>query len=161
MPVKKRATDSSQFAESSDLRNIRQTRRTDGKTRQAGTAGKTTQATQPAPGDSPVPDAGDFAACQRSLSSVLRRWRATHKRKIADAAGELGVATATWGHWETEKRSPSLETLHLLARLVGIPTRCMICSCVKRCHFSGAPPFCPLPPADPGRMKKRSTLCRN
>jgi transcriptional regulator with XRE-family HTH domain len=55
------------------------------------------------------------------LPRLLREWRMQHSLKAADVAARLGVAPATWGHWETGKRFPSLENLVLVSRFTGIP----------------------------------------
>lgn len=62
------------------------------------------------------------------LPRLLREWRLHHALKAANVATRLGVAPATWGHWETGKRFPSSENLVLVSRLTGIPIHDFFCS---------------------------------
>jgi len=79
------------------------------------------------------PEFETYAACKYSFSCFLRRWRSEKDRKIADVASHLGVATSTWGNWETMLSMPSVQTLHDMPKVVGVPARCLICTGVERC----------------------------
>ena len=65
----------------------------------------------------------------------LREWRESKAKKIAEVAGEMGVATASWGHWETGRCLPSVANLLLLAQYTGIPPQHFFCPNSERCPF--------------------------
>ncbi|MFA7345336.1 MAG: helix-turn-helix transcriptional regulator [Terrimicrobiaceae bacterium] len=67
----------------------------------------------------------------------LRQWRKSKAKKITEAAGEMGVATASWGHWETGHCLPSVANLLLLAQYTGIPLQHFLCPNSDRCPFAG------------------------
>lgn len=80
-----------------------------------------------------VPSSRDSLA---HLPRVLRQWRILHTLKAADAASRLGVAPATWGHWETGKRFPSSENLVNISRLTGIPVQHLFCPHATVCPIN-------------------------
>jgi transcriptional regulator with XRE-family HTH domain len=73
----------------------------------------------------------------RNLAVLLRQWRAEHGVKEAGAAKELGVSTATWGHWEEGTRFPTANNLVALSEYTRIPIQHFFCPNRSRCPFSG------------------------
>lgn len=83
----------------------------------------------------------DLAGSERAQISFrfgcrLRQWRESKTKKIAEAAGEMGVATASWGHWETGRSMPSITNLLLLAQYTGIPIQHFLCPNTESCPFA-------------------------
>lgn len=68
-----------------------------------------------------------------SLSRTLRMWREQKGMKMEVAARELGVSTATWGHWEAGRRFPSLIHLSCLSQYLKVPVCRLICCKVNKC----------------------------
>ena len=73
----------------------------------------------------------------KNLSDLLREWRKENGVKETAAAEELGVGTATWGHWEEGVRFPSLKNLVALSRYTNIPIQHFFCPDRHRCPFRG------------------------
>lgn len=69
------------------------------------------------------------------LGKRLKWWRNKEGLKIAAAAGNLGVSTATWGHWETGHTFPSGEMLLDLCELTGLPLQLLLCPHMEDCPF--------------------------
>jgi len=69
------------------------------------------------------------------FAAILRQWRLERGLKESVAAKELGVATATWGHWETGTRFPSARNLLALSRHTKIPIEHFFCTNRHRCPF--------------------------
>jgi transcriptional regulator with XRE-family HTH domain len=74
------------------------------------------------------------------FAEVLREWRVTQRRKIADAAAEIGVSVATWGHWERGMRFPSAQNLVKLSSKTGIEIQHFFCPNAARCPFATQDP---------------------
>jgi transcriptional regulator with XRE-family HTH domain len=66
----------------------------------------------------------------------LREWRESNGLKISAVAAELGVATSSWGHWETGHSLPSGANLILLTIYTGIPLQHFVCPNSHRCPFA-------------------------
>jgi transcriptional regulator with XRE-family HTH domain len=88
------------------------------------------------------------------LGMRLKEWRKKGDIKTEAAARELGVSTATWGHWETGHTFPSGEMLLDICRLLDLPLQRLFCphSCPftrddsapsadipRLCHLEGCP----------------------
>ncbi len=71
----------------------------------------------------------------KAFGAILREWRAERGTKMSVAASELGVSTATWGHWEEDRRFPNLDNLLLLSKYTGIPVQHFLCPNRSRCPF--------------------------
>jgi transcriptional regulator with XRE-family HTH domain len=71
----------------------------------------------------------------QNLSDLLRQWRKENGVKETVAARELGVSTATWGHWEEGVRFPTADNLVALARYTNIPIQHFFCPNRDRCPF--------------------------
>lgn len=69
------------------------------------------------------------------LPAVLLAWRLEHGLKMQAAARELGVATSTWGHWETGRRFPNHSSLILISLYTGLPLLRLLCADHDRCPF--------------------------
>ncbi|MBJ6725167.1 helix-turn-helix domain-containing protein [Geomesophilobacter sediminis] len=67
------------------------------------------------------------------LGKNLAAWREQKGLKMEAAARELGVSTATWGHWETGRRFPAMKQLSCLAQYLGVPPCRLIANCPERC----------------------------
>lgn len=87
----------------------------------------------------PCPGADDSIA---AFGANLRWWRKTRRAKLATVAREFGIATATWGHWETGRCLPGGHHLHLLSTYTGIPVRCLFCPTLPDCPQRQAKPPC-------------------
>ena len=59
-------------------------------------------------------------AC-KYLAGTLRDWRKKNGVKVETAARDLGVATATWGHWEAGRRLPAAKNLTYLSQYLKLP----------------------------------------
>ena len=70
-----------------------------------------------------------------NFAVLLRQWRKERGVKESVAAKELGVSTATWGHWETGARFPSAKNLLALSRYTKIPIEHFFCTNRHRCPF--------------------------
>ena len=82
----------------------------------------------------PPPEQHHFA--NRSILGMrLKWWRQKEGLKIAAAAHDLGVSTATWGHWETGHTFPSGEMLFDLCALTGLPLQLLLCPHMEDCPF--------------------------
>ena len=82
-----------------------------------------------------TPDHHHFA--DRSiLGQRLKWWRNKEGLKIAAAAHDLGVSTATWGHWETGHAFPSGDMLFDLCDLTGLPLQMLVCPHMEDCPFN-------------------------
>ena len=81
------------------------------------------------------PDPRHIYAERLALARRLKWWRAVTGLKIEAAARQLGVAAATWGHWETGARFPSGEMLIALGGVTGMPLRVLFCGSLDRCPF--------------------------
>lgn len=72
---------------------------------------------------------------KKNLAKNLHTWRERKGMKIEVAARQLGVSTATWGHWETGRRFPALHHLSCLSLYMKIPICRLIChyddDCIK------------------------------
>lgn len=81
------------------------------------------------------------------LGKRLKWWRQKEGLKIAAAAHDLGVSTATWGHWETGHTFPSAEMLFDLCGLTGLPLHLLICPFMEDCPFptEDSPDSCSIP----------------
>lgn len=75
-------------------------------------------------------------AMQSQFGTRLRQWRQAKSRKISEVAGEMGVHTSSWGHWETGRSIPSGENMLLLAKYTGVPLQHFICPNSERCPFA-------------------------
>jgi len=71
----------------------------------------------------------------RNFAAVLHRWRKEGGLKESVAAEELGVSSATWGHWETGARFPSAKHLCALSVYTGIPVQHFFCPNRHLCPF--------------------------
>ncbi len=71
------------------------------------------------------------------IGDFLKHWRTKRSIKLQTAAQELGVATSTWDHWETGRRSPSLDNLIAVADYLQIPPQCMLCAKKWDCTKEG------------------------
>ena len=80
-----------------------------------------------------IPRSDGINCLGQHLACVIHDWRMAHGLKISVAARELGVSTATWGHWEETRRMPSLANLQLLALYTGIPIQHFLCPNHKQC----------------------------
>jgi transcriptional regulator with XRE-family HTH domain len=76
------------------------------------------------------------------LGANLRQWRIMHGRKMEATAEELGVSTATWGHWETGHSFPTSKMLFLLAEYTSWPLPKLLCPFGLSCDR------CPISPSD-------------
>ena len=74
----------------------------------------------------------DEAACVSRVSAVMRQWRKEQKRKMAEVARKLGVATSTLGNWEKGGNLPMGQNLFLVADLMKIHVHCLHCPKVER-----------------------------
>ncbi len=72
----------------------------------------------------------------KEFAALLRKWREMNEIKISVAASELGVSTATWGHWEEARRFPNLDNLLLLSKYTEIPVQHFLCPNRSRCPFN-------------------------
>jgi DNA-binding XRE family transcriptional regulator len=63
----------------------------------------------------------------------LRFWRRRRRLNIKEAAGKLGVAKSAWSQWESGKRSPSVASVNLIARTLGLPSCCFHSNDPARC----------------------------
>ncbi len=81
-------------------------------------------------------------AARIALGARLKGWRLRGNFKIAEAAGQLGVSTATWGHWETGRHLPSTDLLLALERLTGIPLHVLFCPHLDTCRLLRADADC-------------------
>lgn len=70
---------------------------------------------------------------KKNLAKKLHAWREQNGVKMEVAAKELGVSTATWGHWETGRRFPVLQHLSCLSQYLKIPICRLICHYPKKC----------------------------
>ena len=78
----------------------------------------------------------DHAYADRmALGQRLQWWRHLKGIKTTEAAAELGVSTAAWGHWETGARFPSAEMLLDLAAYTRLPLRVLLCPEMEACPF--------------------------
>ncbi len=73
-----------------------------------------------------------------ALGLRLRHWRLSQDLNIALAAGQLGVSTATWGHWETGEHLPSGDLLLAIEDLTGIPLHVLFCPHLDSCPHAQA-----------------------
>jgi len=71
---------------------------------------------------------------QKNLASTLRMWRERNGMKMEAAAKELGVSTATWGHWEACRRFPGLHHLSCLSQYLEVPVCRLICCKSENCE---------------------------
>lgn len=69
------------------------------------------------------------------IAHVIRDWRRSRGLKISVAARELGVSTATWGHWEEARRTPTVSNLQLLSLYTKIPIQYFFCPHHRKCPF--------------------------
>ncbi len=84
------------------------------------------------------PDAGHAVldpCVATDLPHVLKGWRERAGHKITHAAAQLGVAAATWGHWEAGKRFPNAANLSLLSRYTGHSIPELLCANAHRCPY--------------------------
>ena len=72
---------------------------------------------------------------ETDLPEALARWRRDSCHTISSAAAGLGVATATWGHWERSTRFPNARNLDLLSRFTGLSIRALLCARYAECPF--------------------------
>jgi DNA-binding transcriptional regulator YiaG len=70
------------------------------------------------------------------IAHVIHEWRSYRGLKISVAARELGVSTATWGHWEEGRRTPTVSNLQLLSIYTKIPVQHFLCPHHKQCPFA-------------------------
>jgi transcriptional regulator with XRE-family HTH domain len=70
----------------------------------------------------------------KNLAKTLQLWREKKRKKMEAAAKELGVATATWGHWEAGRRFPGLHHLSCLSQYIGVPVCRLICCKSELCE---------------------------
>ena len=73
-----------------------------------------------------------------ALGLRLKHWRKRGELSIAAAADELGVSTATWGHWETGEHLPSGDLLLAIETLTGIPLHVLFCPHLDSCPHANA-----------------------
>jgi len=71
---------------------------------------------------------------RKNLARNLYTWREKNGVKMEVAARELGVSTATWGHWETGKRFPALQHLSCLSQYMQVPICRLICFNSGKCN---------------------------
>ena len=72
-------------------------------------------------------------AAKKNLARKLNTWREQNGVKMEVAAKELGVSTATWGHWETGRRFPALHHLSCLSLYLKVPICRLICFHTDKC----------------------------
>lgn len=70
----------------------------------------------------------------KNLARTLLTWREQNAMKMEVAARELGVSTATWGHWEAGRRFPGLNHLSCLSQYLDVPVCRLICCNVFKCN---------------------------
>jgi transcriptional regulator with XRE-family HTH domain len=71
-----------------------------------------------------------------ALGRRLRHWRSLEQRKISEVALQIGVSTATWGHWETGEHLPGGDMLLSLSKLTGMPIHMLFCPHIEQCpHY--------------------------
>jgi len=70
-----------------------------------------------------------------NFATLLRQWREERGIKESVAAQELGVSTATWGHWETGARFPTAKNLLALSLYTETPIQHLFCPNRHRCPF--------------------------
>lgn len=80
---------------------------------------------------------GHMEGILKNFSDLLRQWRKDNGLKQSAAAKELGVSTATWGHWEEKIRFPTVGNLIALSRYTKIPVALFICPDGHHCPLSG------------------------
>lgn len=87
------------------------------------------------------------------LPIALQRWRQERDLKISAAAQGLGVASSTWGHWETGLRFPTGSVLLDLVAYTGLTLVELVCEHGRHCplHHPGKPPA-HLPSPGPGQV---------
>jgi DNA-binding transcriptional regulator YiaG len=68
-----------------------------------------------------------------ALGIRLKDWRLRESLKISVVAAQLGVSTATWGHWETGEHLPSGDLLLALEQLTGMPLCVLFCPHIDSC----------------------------
>ncbi len=85
----------------------------------------------------------------RRMAAFLRCWRKKRGVKLHTASSALGVSVATWNHWETGRRTPSLDNYLALADYLEIPPQCMFCGRNLQC----------LVPRVSDRFVMRAGLC--
>lgn len=68
------------------------------------------------------------SSCRASFSAKLRNWRRLTGTPPKAIAADLGIAPSTWSQWESGLRYPAPEMLDRLARRMGYPTSCLLCS---------------------------------
>ncbi len=76
------------------------------------------------------------------IGLFLKHWRTRQGVKLQTVAGELGVSVATWDHWETGRRRPSLDNLIAVADYLHIPPQCLLCEKTGRCCAEGEKRLC-------------------
>jgi DNA-binding transcriptional regulator YiaG len=69
------------------------------------------------------------------LGSRLRAWRKAQGLKTECVATDLGIATATWSHWETGTRFPNATHLELICLHTGLTLQELLCPTIERCPF--------------------------
>jgi DNA-binding transcriptional regulator YiaG len=67
------------------------------------------------------------------LPKALQRWRGRKGLKISAAAQGLGVASSTWGHWETGFRFPTGSVLLDLVQYTGLSLVELVCEHGEHC----------------------------
>jgi hypothetical protein len=68
-----------------------------------------------------------------ALGMRLKDWRHRKGQKISDVAVQLGVSTATWGHWETGEHLPSGDLLLAIEQFTGMPLHVLFCPHMDAC----------------------------
>ena len=77
----------------------------------------------------PITPYGEFSF----LPIALQRWRKRNGLKLTAAARGLGVATSTWGHWETGFRFPTGRVLLSLVQYTGLSLVDLLCEHSQYC----------------------------
>jgi len=68
-----------------------------------------------------------------ALGMRLKHWRVSQNLNIALAANQLGVSTATWGHWETGEHLPAGGMLLSIQSLTRMPLHVLFCPHLDNC----------------------------
>jgi len=69
------------------------------------------------------------------LGARLKWWRTQQGLTIENVAADLGVSTATWGHWETGHTFPSGDMLLNLSQMTALPLQLLFCPHLEACPF--------------------------
>jgi transcriptional regulator with XRE-family HTH domain len=76
-----------------------------------------------------------FYADRTLLGARLKWWRTQQGLTIENVAADLGVSTATWGHWETGHTFPSGDMLLNISLMTKLPLQLLFCPHMEACPF--------------------------